>query len=502
MKFLVSLLLSFLLFVSPSWAAFSFPENDTSGDHNNLTLADNTAFNFPDGDWTLAGWLKLDDNTGTAYQYFFSWGSFQATPSFNLAIGETSGGDGPDDLLFDSRDDDGDLMDVNSTSNPFSSNTSWTHVIMQRSGTTITGYIDNSSVLSSTDATFDAINVAGDLHFGNRSDNATARRYGGDMAEWAKWDKALDANERQALVDGASPLTMPQSLTWYVPMVRNEVELLNNPSTTSADLTVASHPITYYPSAPFILTAPAAAAATAPPMRTLFGVGTDTQPSILQRFLDWLWSFLLPSAHAQQLAFPGAEGFGRFSVGGRGGAVCQVTTTADSDPGTAGQLRNCLEVQTGARTVVFTVGGTIDCQSGGPMIITDGKVTVAGQTAPGDGILIKGCEFNIRTSDVIVRHIRLRPGDPGASSFDNGFSVGSVTSGDGDRTDVIFDHVSSSWAEDENVTLWTEAKQITVQWSFIGESFNNPLKSSGIIVGGSPSDPSTGGSILNNSWMG
>ncbi|MCM8732165.1 polysaccharide lyase family 1 protein [Hephaestia sp. GCM10023244] len=168
-------------------------------------------------------------------------------------------------------------------------------------------------------------------------------------------------------------------------------------------------------------------------------------------------------AQAQQLAFPGAEGAGRFSEGGRGGRVIAVTNLNDAGPGS---LRAAIEAD-GPRTIVFRVSGTIALKS--ELLLTQGRVTIAGQTAPGDGITLKDHSFNIAADDVIVRYIRARLG--GAS----GTQQDALTVTTGRR--IIIDHVSASWSVDETLSssshydtpgegVW----DLSVQWSIIANS--------------------------------
>lgn len=170
-------------------------------------------------------------------------------------------------------------------------------------------------------------------------------------------------------------------------------------------------------------------------------------------------------------AFPSAEGFGAASVGGRGGRVIQVTNLDDAGPGS---LREALEAS-GPRTVVFRVGGTITV--GSAILIDEPYLTVAGQTAPGDGILIRGdgarslSLIRIATHDVILRHLRLRRGP----STEGGECVGDaiqVISGDL----VMIDHVSASWTTDQLLTLWP-ASRTTVQRSILAEALHNSTHS-------------------------
>ena len=163
-------------------------------------------------------------------------------------------------------------------------------------------------------------------------------------------------------------------------------------------------------------------------------------------------------------AFPGAEGEGMNAAGGRGGDVCHVTNLKDSG---AGSLRQCAKTQSGPRTVVFGVAGRIQLNSS--LQFTHNKITVAGQTAPGDGIVISGYDVQFNANDVIVQHIRFRSGvdkAPKCPGGGSGFTEDSVTL-KGSR--IIVDHVSASWGIDENLSGGNEFKDITVQYSIISE---------------------------------
>ena len=159
-------------------------------------------------------------------------------------------------------------------------------------------------------------------------------------------------------------------------------------------------------------------------------------------------------------AFPGAEGFGANTPGGRGGSVYHVTNTNDSG---AGSLRT--GVGTANRTIVFDVSGTINLAS--DLKITRSNITVAGQTAPGDGITLKGRMFSVEnTHDVIVRFIRCRPGDVNCPGFQgDSFDVLRATN-------VVVDHVTASWSIDECLSP-THSTNVTLQWCVIGASLND-----------------------------
>jgi len=168
---------------------------------------------------------------------------------------------------------------------------------------------------------------------------------------------------------------------------------------------------------------------------------------------------------APPTAFPGAEGFGRFAAGGRGGAVLRVTTLADSGPGS---LRAAVEAR-GPRTVIFDIGGTIVLES--PLKVSRANITLAGQTAPGDGITLRGQPLIIAADDVVVRYLRIRLGDETRVQDD----ALSITRG----RRIIIDHVSTSWSVDETLSAGSRYSppedgiyDLTVQWSLITESLN------------------------------
>ena len=160
-------------------------------------------------------------------------------------------------------------------------------------------------------------------------------------------------------------------------------------------------------------------------------------------------------------AFPGAEGFGRYAVGGRGGQVIEVTNLNDSGPGS---LRAAVDAN-GPRIVVFRVGGYIELKS--VLDITKPYITIAGQTAPGDGICLKNFYLAVHADNVIVRYLRVRPSDITKEEFD----AISVFSGH----NIIIDHCSASWAIDEVVSVTSRGHNlgnVTVQWCMITESLN------------------------------
>lgn len=191
-------------------------------------------------------------------------------------------------------------------------------------------------------------------------------------------------------------------------------------------------------------------------------------------------------------AFPGAEGFGANARGGRGGNVHLVTSLADSGPGT---LREACEAA-GPRTVIFRVGGTITLES--QIAIEHPFITIAGQTAPGDGILIrKGrsdvTPLRISTHDVVVRGLRIRTGDSDPQRQTDCLEIYNTNEHDEVR-DIILDHCSFSWSTDENLAImgryiggpgasnraaenWDRENtttNVTVQWCINSEGLDTP----------------------------
>lgn len=168
-------------------------------------------------------------------------------------------------------------------------------------------------------------------------------------------------------------------------------------------------------------------------------------------------TLLVTPLSAQTPAFPGAEGFGAYAKGGRGGDVYVVTNLNSSGAGSF--YEGITTVPSSGRTVVFAVSGQIHLAGGIATRITANKLTIAGQTAPGDGILLKDGTLRISGDDIIIRHLRFRHGKNG--------SGGDCIDLDSGCQNAILDHISMSFSTDENISSFgSPPENLTMQWSF------------------------------------
>lgn len=172
----------------------------------------------------------------------------------------------------------------------------------------------------------------------------------------------------------------------------------------------------------------------------------------------------LASNDNDPIAFPGAEGFGKYTTGGRGGKVMVVTNLNDDG---AGSFRDAVQ-KNYPRIIVFAVSGTIHLQS---KLNIKSNVTIAGQTAPGDGICLADQPVSLNGDNIIVRYLRFRMGDKyqrGGMVDGNG---GDDAFGGTHRKNIIVDHCSLSWSTDEVFSVYA-GDSTTLQWNFIYEPLN------------------------------
>ncbi len=173
-------------------------------------------------------------------------------------------------------------------------------------------------------------------------------------------------------------------------------------------------------------------------------------------------------------AFPSAEGFGRYTKGGRGGEVIYVTSLEDD--GKPGTFRHALENTSGPRNILFKVSGIIELHDN--VKIKEPYITIAGQTAPGSGITLKNAGIQIETHDVIIRHLKIRPGDS-EEGMDPSSRDALFLYKNRNCNNIMLDRSSFTWGIDENVDFSTQSNNITIQNCIIAEGLRHSLHKDG-----------------------
>jgi hypothetical protein len=205
----------------------------------------------------------------------------------------------------------------------------------------------------------------------------------------------------------------------------------------------------------------------------------ETDSAEIKKSYEEMYAYMdrdAPPVGAGQLAFPGAEGYGAHAKGGRGGRVLFVTNLHDSG---LGSLRDAVESK-GPRTVIFRVGGTIELKK--KLDVREPYLTIAGQTAPGEGICVKGANDTLclrNTHDIVVRYLRVRTGFTGEGDSHEGDCISCYG-----VDNFILDHCSASWGTDETISSTETSDRYTVQWCIIAEGLNFYGHSMASILGG------------------
>ncbi|MBN2024955.1 MAG: LamG domain-containing protein [Pirellulales bacterium] len=215
--------------------ALSFNEIDQY-----LSIADNAALTLPDADWTLAGWMKPDSLAGAASQFVLSWNHFNYLPSLNWWFREASYPGEAGKIKFRLKDTAEQLEVMSPTA--VITTTDWHHLCLVRSSYTFTQYVDGVAAGQGVLSKMDDINPSVPWLFGAVSEFDPNSYFGGRLAEWAKWNRALSADERAALAAGAASSFFPLGLVWRMPMKTDSRETLAGLTVTDASGGLAGHP--------------------------------------------------------------------------------------------------------------------------------------------------------------------------------------------------------------------------------------------------------------------
>jgi pectate lyase len=208
-------------------------------------------------------------------------------------------------------------------------------------------------------------------------------------------------------------------------------------------------------------------------------VACNRRPSTLRSAMGALLACAataFPMVSSALPVIPGAVGYGIDTPAGRGGKIYRVTNLNASG---AGSLKDCVAAS-GPRVCVFEVSGTIKLTS--DLHVWNPNLTIAGQTAPSPGIIIRGAALNINASDVLVQHIRIRVGDDAEGPSPTNRDALKIESMTGIKN-IVIDHCSVSWAVDETLTLWDKWDNVTLSNNIVSEGLRESIKTSGLPAG-------------------
>lgn len=258
------------------------------GVNDYVLLSDNAAETLPNGDWTIAGWVKLTNTT--------SWPS-----DGNIVNATVTSGEGEWEIQVDQDSGTADNLEfyfaddnyateivAEGTGAPFTSNTNWTHVVVKRDGANILAYVNNTQVASASVGGLDALNTDTGIRFGSRDSGANWLR--GALAEWAFWTRALSTTEIDQLYDGGSisavalaPSYLSTNLSWYLPMHSGDyTEKISGITVTNNGTTGTTHPVVRYPlTVPLLTNTPTLNAPTLDPTYTLVAPHLSSSLSLL-----------------------------------------------------------------------------------------------------------------------------------------------------------------------------------------------------------------------------
>lgn len=420
-----------------------------------VTIADNAALDLPSGDWTIAGWFKLASTADTGDDaYFFQHGA-SASTSIRFAL-YSSGGSTMDAVYARFT---GSVFVPDADAPNWTPNTNWNQIRIERDGNNCRIYMNGSQIASEDITGLGGIAPSGTFYF-SRDPGGSTDWFPGLMAEWAKWDRVLTTAEAEALTKGFAPTFFRNSLGWYVPMMREYVELKNGLSITNNGTAIGDHPNIIYPTRPYIIQAPVSAGETF----NFAGsqtVSFDGTAALVQTatFTDsQAVSFDGTAAMIQTAALTGAE---TVSFDGTADTIRNQWAFTDSQTvsfdGTAALVQSA--ALTGAETVSFDGTAALKqsaALTGGETVSFDGTAAldIAAIAFAGQGVL--SFDGSIATVNAILQMEAAQ-----SVSFDGQAALGQEALFEGGAT-LSFDGLANllvfEWEDAESATeiIWSD----------------------------------------------